>query len=202
MAAADQKLQALLELERRGALTPDTAEMLQAYRSQGVSKTKPLGPTGKAQASNPQQLELSSSRDKARAAMTLIDRVQPQLDRVKHLYAANMRGAGPLKSLREYLPSQSNAQFDGAVGALQTLVRPATRTQGEGDMSNFESKLALQMIPNRYNFDAKNEESLQSLQTFLDTNRASYSKQLGLPTPPPRKRKAPPKGAWAIEDAD
>ncbi|HUD91616.1 hypothetical protein [Sphingobium sp.] len=203
MASTDRKLEALLELERRGALEPDAARMLQAYRDQGVSKTNPLGPNGRAQ-TNEERLELKSSRDKARAALALIGRVQPHLDRVRTLYDANYRGSGPIQSLREYLPSQQNAQFDAAVAPLRQMVRQANHKPGEGAMSDFESKLALQGVPDRWSFDGANEEALKGLQTFLDTNKASYSKQLGLPTPPPNigRRKAPARGAWTIEDAN
>ena len=186
--AADQKLQALLELERRGALPPDLAKRLQTYRDQGVSKTKPLGPDGRPKPTNPELLELETSRDKARAALALIGRVQPHLDRVQQLYNDNLKGVGPLQSLREYIPGQRNSQFDAAVAPLRQMIRQANHKPGEGAMSDFESKLALQGVPDRWSFDAKNEESLRNLQVFLDTSRDSYSKQLGLPKPPPKPK--------------
>ena len=197
--AADQKLQALLELERRGALPPDLAPRLKAYRDQGISKTTPLGPDGQPSSTAPEQLELKTSRDKARAALALIGRVQPHLDRVQQLYDNNLKGSGPLQSLREYLPSQRNAQFDAAVAPLRQMVRQANHKPGEGAMSDFESKLALQGIPDRWSFDGKNEESLRNLQVFLDSSRDSYSKQLGLPTPPPNGRRTPAAG-WSIRE--
>lgn len=188
---ADPKLQALLELERRGKLGPEAGKLLAAYRSQGVSKTTPLGPQGQASPSNADLLETKSKRDEARKAMDLIGRVQPQLDRVRTLYDQNLKGSGPLQSLKEYLPSQRNSQFDNAVAMLRTLVRPATRTPGEGSMSDFESKLALQALPDRWSFDGSNEESLTGLQTFLESAKADYSKRLGLPQAPPKRSSAP-----------
>lgn len=134
--------------------------------------------------------ETSKSRDGARAALDQIERIQPQLDRVRSLYDRNLRGAGPLKSAMEYLPSQENSRFDNAVAGLRTLVRPAQRTPGEGAMSDFESKLAIQNLPDRKSFDGANEEAMNNLQTFLDTNRSALSRRLGLPTPPPSVRKA------------
>lgn len=193
MAAADPKLQALLELERRGELNPQATQMLQAYRAQGTTKTKALGANGQAVPGNENRLETAKSRDDARKAIDLIERIRPHLDRTSQLYQKNLKGAGPLQSLREYLPSQSNAQFDNAASMLKLLVRGATRTPGEGAMSDFESKLALQPLPDRYSFDGSNEESLRSLQGFLDTNTAAYSKRLGLPTPPPRRGGSSPR---------
>src|SRR3546814_14706913 len=72
-------------------------------------------PNGQPRQTDEERLELKTSRDKARSALALIGRVQPHLDRVKTLYDANLKGAGPVQSLREYLPSQRNAQFDAAV---------------------------------------------------------------------------------------
>ncbi|APL95976.1 hypothetical protein EWH08_11105 [Sphingobium indicum] len=197
--AADPKLEALLELERRGALPPDLAQRLQAYRSQGVSKTTALSPNGQPRQTDEERLELKTSRDKARSALALIGRVQPHLDRVKTLYDANLKGAGPVQSLREYLPSQRNAQFDAAVAPLRQMIRQANHKPGEGTMSDFESRLALQGVPDRWSFDGANEEALRNLQVFLDTSRDSYSKQLGLPKAPPR-RPAPSSGGWTIRE--
>jgi hypothetical protein len=142
--------------------------------------------------------ETSKSRDGARAALDQMDRIQPQVDRVRALYNENLRGTGPLKSIGEYMPTQANARFDNAVAGLRTLVRPAQRTPGEGAMSDFESKLAIQNLPSRYSFDSANEEALDGLQTFLDTSRASYSKRLGLPPSPPSTRKKPSANGWNI----
>lgn len=198
--ATDEKLQALLELERRGKLTPQLSQMLSGYRAQGVTKTKPLGPQGQPVAARQDTMETAANRDKARAAMDLINRVQPQLDRVRSLYNSNLKGAGLFKSVREILPSQRNAQFDRAADQLATLVRPANHTPGEGAMSDFESRLALRSVPDRWSFDGSNEEALSGLQTFLDTSRADYGKRMGLPTPPPRPKKARTNDGWSIEE--
>ncbi len=200
MASADPKLQALLELERRGTLTPQASQMLSAYRAQGVSKTKPIGQSLKPGVNPQDTFETAKSRDDARKAMDLINRIQPSLDRVKSLYGQNLKGSGPLQSIREYIPSQKNAQFDAAVSMLRTLVRPATRTTGEGAMSDFESKLALQGVPDRWSFDGSNEESIRNLQTFLESSRSEYGKRIGLPSAPPRRPQSKTQG-WSIEEA-
>ena len=96
------------------------------------------------------------------------------------------------------MTTQGNARFDNAVAGLRTLVRPAQRTPGEGAMSDVESKLAIQNLPDRFSFDGANEEALNNMQTFLDTSRAAYSKRLGLPTPPPSVRRKPSAKGWTI----
>jgi hypothetical protein len=192
--AQDIKLQALLELERRGALNDRASQMLAAYRAQGVTNTTPLGASGQPSPDQGNRLELKKSRDDARKAIDLMDRIQPQVDRVRAIYGKNFKGTGPLQSLGEYVPgfmSQKNGQLDAAAAQLRAFARPATRTPGEGGMSDFETRLAMQAMPDRWYADAANEEALSGLQTFLDQSRSDYSKRLGLPTPPPR-RKGPP----------
>jgi hypothetical protein len=56
-------------------------------------------------------------------------------------------------------------------------------------MSDFESKLALQVVPGRYKYDGSNEEALRNLGSFLSTSRDAYAKRIGLPSPPPARRK-------------
>lgn len=183
--------------EGQTATNPKTGQTIVFKDGQWRNQPAPAGTVPQTPKTG-QAFEGSKSRDGARSALDQIDRIQPQVDRVRALYGQNLRGAGPLKSIGEYLPSQDNARFDNAVAGLRTLVRPAQRTPGEGAMSDFESKLAIQNLPDRWSFDGANEEALDNLQTFLDTSRASYSKRLGLPTPPPSvTRKAAAKG-WAI----
>jgi len=200
--ADDTKLQALLELERRGALNGRATQMLAAYRAQGVTKTTPLGPNGQPTPEDGNRLELKKSRDDARKAIDMMDRIQPQVDRVRSIYSKSFKGTGPLQSAGEYLPafmSQKNGQFDAAVAQLRAFARPATRTPGEGSMSDFESKLAMQAMPDRWSNDAANEETISGLQTFLDTSRADYVKRLGLPTPPPGSKGLPPRSEITLD---
>lgn len=156
------------------------------------------GSSGRSKSSTDETFETSKARDAARSALDQIDRIQPQLDRVRTLYNRNLKGYGPLKSIGEYLPSQENSRFDNAVAGLRTVVRPSQRTPGEGAMSDFESKLAIQNLPARSSFDGANEEALGNLQTFLDTNRDVYSRRLGLPKPPPSATRKPSSNGWAI----
>lgn len=184
--------------EGQTATNPKTGQTIIFKDGQWRNHEDPAAPSPKMPTKTGETFEGSKSRDAARAALDQMDRIQPQIDRVRALYAEHLKGSGPLKSLGEYLPSQDNARFDNAVAGLRTLVRPAQRTPGEGAMSDFESKLAIQNLPDRYSFDGANEEALSNLQTFIDTSRASYSKRLGLPTPPPSVRRKAQSDGWAI----
>lgn len=200
MAEADPKLATLLELERRGALTPAASDMLKAYRAQGVTKTKPLGAGGQPVGpgvDNPDVLETKSNRDKARGSVDRLGLVAEQLARVRQLYNDSLRGSGPIKSIREFLPSQANSQFDNAVQTLATLVRPTTRVEGEGSMSDYESKLANAPLPNRWKFDGANEESLRGLERIVSEGKSNTAKRLGLPKPPPAAKTS---SGWTIQE--
>lgn len=186
------RIQALEELERRNKLGPDAAKMLAGFRAQGITKSKPIQ-----QQTNEDRLETAKARDDARKSMDLLLKVEPQLKRVRELYGKTLKGAGPLKSIREYLPGQDNAAFDNAVATLTTLSRPTMRTPGEGSMSDFESKMAVAPMPGRYKFDGANEESLTGLQRLIDESRPIYAKRLGLPTPPPRGTSS---DGWSISE--
>ena len=142
-------------------------------------------------------LETANNRDKAAAALALIDRVQPTLARVRHLQKTNLGRSG-VAGLIEYAPFvPANQEYDAAASMLKALARPAMRTPGEGSMSDFESKLAVQPLPDRYNTDSYNNEAINGLQAFLDTSRRQYSAQAGLPKPPPSK--AAKSRGWKIE---
>lgn len=139
-------------------------------------------------------LETPARRDMARASLLLINRLQPAVDDVRKLQRKAL-GATGVAALGEYNPfSSDNQEYDAAVAGLTALARPATRTPGEGSMSDFESRLAVAALPNRWKRDAYNEKALNSLQSLIDTHRDSYSRLLGLGAAQPRRLpQAPPR---------
>jgi hypothetical protein len=174
--------------EAQGKLRPEHQAELEKYRSQGLAKRLPSAPgAGQPAADAGGQLETATARDKARSAMILIDRLQPQLDRVRKLQKSALGRSG-LAGLAEYNPfSGQNQQYDSAVAQLTSLARPATRTAGEGAMSDFESKLATATLPDRWKRDQYNNEAIDGLDRLVSTSRQLYSKQLGLPSAPPAR---------------
>ncbi|MGK6323469.1 hypothetical protein ACMGDM_10295 [Sphingomonas sp. DT-51] len=138
-------------------------------------------------------LETPTRRDMARGSLLLINRLQPALDEVRRLQKKTL-GATGITAVGEYNPfSSANQEYDAAVAGLTALARPATRTTGEGSMSDFESRLAVAALPNRWKRDAANIKNLDGLQALIDTHRDFYSRQLGLgPAQPRQLPQAPP----------
>lgn len=147
-------------------------------------------------------LETAPNRDKARSGLAMIERIRPQLARVRKLQGSAL-GAQGFAGLAEYNPlSSTNQEYDAAVANLKTLVRPATRQPGEGSMSDFESKLAVATLPNRWKRDSYNREAIDGLQRLLDTTGDLYRTQLGYPANvAPSLPKVPPKSASRADRA-
>lgn len=182
--------------EAQGKLKPEHKAELENYRQQGLAK--PSAATVAASAPSGGALETSKGRDDARKALKTIELLQPQIARVRELQKKTL-GASGLRALGEFNPfSGDNQQYDSAVAQLTSVARPATRTPGEGSMSDFETKLATATLPNRWKRDKYNEEALNGLQRLVDTSRNLYGRQLGLPSAPPSPPKAAAGGAWKI----
>ena len=174
--------------EAQGKLKPEHQKELDSYRANGLAKGRQgTGPASRPLQSAGGQFETSRARDQARASLALIERLQPALDRVRHLQKTTLGKTG-LAGLAEYNPvSQENQEYDSAASQLLALARPATRSPGEGAMSDFESKLAVAPLPNRWKMDAYNNESIAGLQRLIDTSKQLYGSQLGLPAAPPKR---------------
>ncbi|MBB3693011.1 hypothetical protein [Sphingomonas sp. BK580] len=182
--------------EAQGKLKPEHIAELENYRRQGLAK--PSAATVAASADSGGALETSKGRDDARKAIKTIELLQPQIARVRELQRKTL-GATGLRALGEFNPfSEDNQQYDSAVAQLTSVARPATRTPGEGSMSDFETKLATATLPNRWKRDKYNEEALNGLQRLVDTSRTLYSRQLGLPVAPPSTPKPASSAGWKI----
>lgn len=180
--------------EAQGKLRPEHQAELDRYRASGLAKRSPTAPAAAATESA-QALETSKARDSARAAMSTIDRIAPSLARVRKLQNTTMAPSG-LQGAAEFNPwSSKNQEYDAAVANLTALVRPATRTPGEGSMSDFESKMAKAILPDRWKRDSYNNEALDGLDRLVATGRETFRTQLGLPQAPPSSgsgQRAPP----------
>ena len=190
----------LLEMgEAQGKLKPEHQAELNRYRAAGIAKGRSASPSPMQAGAADQDptaaasaLETASARDKARAGMATIARIEPALARVKQLQTRTQSASG-LAGLAEYNPfSSDNQQYDAAVNDLKNLVRPATRTVGEGSMSDFESKMATAIIPDRWRRDAYNNEALSGLDRIVSSAKQAYRSQLGLPSAPPSTAQARP----------
>jgi hypothetical protein len=180
--------------EAQGKLRPEHQKELDAYRARGLIKGQSappvIGADGQS-SSGGGALETAKARDTARAGMTTIERLVPALARVRKLQGKTL-GASGLQALGEFNPfDDDNQQYDAAVSTLTALARPATRTPGEGSMSDFESKMAKAILPDRWKRDKYNNEALDGLDNIVSTSRRSFAEQLGLPQPPPTKKGRP-----------
>lgn len=178
---ADPKLAALLELERRGALTPDLQGQLQMYRAQGVTKTKsPTTGTAPAAAGDSPKVN-AQTRSAAISKVAAIRAMRPQLARMKELYNRDQKGVGLIQSLGEYLPSQKNSQFDNSAALLLQLARQGFRVPGSGADSDRELGVIENLNPKRTNFDGANEEAFRGLERTFNEYERQYAPIAGMP---------------------
>jgi hypothetical protein len=181
--------------EAQGKLKPEHQAELNEYRQRGLARGRlpqapPTSP-GAPVTTSGGELETASARDKARSALVTIERLQPALDRVRKLQKATLGRSG-MAAIGEFNPFDAdNQEYDAAVAILRALTRPATRTTGEGSMSDFDAKMATAILPDRWQRDKYNNEAIGGLQRLVDNTKSLYAGQLGLPAPPPRLRKAP-----------
>jgi hypothetical protein len=156
-------------------------------QAKGLPQARP-GANTAAAASVGGVMETPARRDGARSSLALIARLQPAIDRVRHLQETTLAPSG-VAGLAEYNPfSSANQEYDAAVAGLTALARPATRSPGEGSMSDFESRLAVAALPNRWKRDTYNHEAVDGLQRLVDTSSAWVPKHL--PSASPRHLQA------------
>ncbi|MDF0489234.1 hypothetical protein PX554_13920 [Sphingomonas sp. H39-1-10] len=201
--ALKERINLLMIGEAQHKLRPEHQAELDSYRRQGLARGAASDQSATPQGSGG-ALETNSARDKARSQFSVIDRLQPAVDRVRHLQNTTLSKQG-LGALAEYNPFDSgNQAYDAAVANLTALARPATRVAGEGSMSDFESKIATATLPGRYHFDSYNNEALDGLQRLIDSGRKTASQQLGVPIASrqnPQLPKAPPRPGGSSADS-
>ncbi len=175
----------LLEIgEAQGKLKPEHARELANYRQQGLAKGQAPAPQAQpgAAPAAPQPVDLDTpmkppTGQAAQAAFTKVGAAREMLRhlaKVRGMYDKNM-GRGGLAGLAEYNPlRRENQEFDGAVAAIPLLARQAFRVAGSGSDSDRELKLITDALPNRWSFDASNNERFNSLDGVLRGFISSY----------------------------
>lgn len=111
---------------------------------------------------------------KAAARKPKLDAIVGQINRVQELYDANLRDeAIPLLSaLSEFLPTESNRQFDAAAAGLAEQGLAAFRVPGVGAQSDAELRqFVAANKPAASNYDATVEEKLRQLRARVDSER-------------------------------
>ena len=157
-APVNPRIEAMLELERRGTLPENLAAQLDVARRQGVVKSPP--PMNKTDATTAAQ---------ARAA----DLLERQLNDVETQYNAKLKGT-PLSrmgGLTEYLPNEDNQTFDAAAGGLVAPAKGLMRSPGEGSFSDADLKMLQSQIPESGARDAVNEQRIKNIRLIIETMR-------------------------------
>lgn len=87
-----------------------------------------------------------------------------QLQEVNRLWKKTQSGGG-LGGLVEYLPTPQNKAFDKAAAGLKSIARTLFKTPGD-QMTEFEGKPIMEMIPDRWSFDEANIQAINQLDSL------------------------------------
>lgn len=98
---------------------------------------------------------------KARERMNQAILFRQQLQEVNRLWKETQQGGG-VGGIMEYFPTPANKQFDKAASGLKALARTLFKTPGD-QMTEFEGKPIMDMIPDRWSFDKANIQSINQL---------------------------------------
>jgi hypothetical protein len=115
----------------------------------------------------------SQLRSQAIGKVAAARSLQRQLDRVQQLYDKHLKGVG-LSSAAEYFPSQGNKEFDAAASSLVPTLRQLARVPGSGADSDKELEILTKNVPDRYKFDADNEERIRTLRGYVNDALNNY----------------------------
>lgn len=116
----------------------------------------------------------AKAADKLRAANAIrqqLGKVQKAFDGIKETLAAGGMGQTWLGALTN---PEAGQKFDAAVAALAPFIRQMTRTPGEGSMSDYESRLAAAINPDRTNFEGVTQQQIDDLYDLVETIELGY----------------------------
>lgn len=94
---------------------------------------------------------------------------------------------GKQRSVWEYLPTESNKEFDAAISGLMPLARQLFRVPGSGADSDKEAKYIENILPDRFSFDGANKQKFTQLRSMI----SDILEQNGGQRPAP-------KGGWKV----
>lgn len=129
------------------------------------------------------------ARNDAMQKIAALKLLQQQVGRSGALYNKNLKGSGVLQSLGEYLPTQNNKQYDASVDGITPLARAAFRVPGSGADSDKESDAFTRLLPDRFNFDAANEQKYSQMNDIIRQSIMQQNQLLG----GARRTAAPPR---------
>jgi hypothetical protein len=116
--------------------------------------------------------------ENARGKMQAITALKQQLGRVRGSFD-NIKGTLSAGKLQGWLPTEGGEQFDKDVASLSPFIRQLTRTPGEGAMSDYESRLAQAINPDRGNYEGVTENQLATIEDLINVLELGYQDMLG-----------------------
>lgn len=120
-----------------------------------------------------------TQRGTIRQKLSGLQNIENQIKRLEDIERKGVAFTGPVAG---YIPgslSGSANTYDKALANLRSLVRQVTRTPGEGAMSDFETRLANAILPERTDTPEGRAEALAGLRQLSTTLRSGYSEMLG-----------------------
>lgn len=138
------------------------------YESGDEIVTEQVGPDGRrtpiARAPRQMPQRVGPSADAVNQARTRYNQAtlfRKQLQEVNRLWKQTQKGGG-LGGIMEYFPTPANKQFDKAASGLKALARTLFKTPGD-QMTEFEGRPIVEMIPDRWSFDEANVQAINQL---------------------------------------
>lgn len=128
------------------------------------------GAEAEAAAAVPSEQTRAKARDKLRSVGIIkqqLSKVQSAFDNIKDSISAGPGGQGRL-------PTPGGQAFDAAVDLLRTYIRQMTRTPGEGAMSDFETKLAQAINPDRTKYETVTQQQIDQIMDLVDMIEGGY----------------------------
>jgi hypothetical protein len=154
------RLDAMMELERRGKLPPELQSQLEIARKQGVVKSG--GAVG----------ITAEDAGKRKSKIDAANLLSSQLDEVVEQYNSKLKGdpSGSFGAF-EYLPTPSNKTFNAASQGLVASAKKLMRDSGEGVFTDADMAQLQTQIPDYGDYDGVNEQKIQNLRRTIDEIR-------------------------------
>lgn len=144
------------------------------YKLDGSLEAIPGGPADpKTQGSGLSKTAEANAKQK----LVSIDAIRGQIKRLKEA-RDNLSGVSTGIVGQGYLPTESGRAFDAEIAQLQSMIRGLTRTPGEGQMSDYESRLAAGILPSRKEYDSVIDQKIQGLEDLVNAIEVGYKNML------------------------
>ena len=172
---------------RRGQdITARGQNMADARAREAASRSPAAGGRQAAALTAAQRAKIDEKLQTVALVRGQLARARAAFDRIRDTVSAGPGG--------QFVPTADGFAFDAAAKGLGQTIRQLTRTPGEGAMSDYESKLAAAIVPDRGSFEGLTEAKINELEQIINDIEAGYS-SMGAP------QSGGASGGWSIEPA-